>query len=200
LRKFALLASGFVVLLFAGFAEAQQIDFAVGASGLFSSNYGKSASQAYLPATEKGGIYPSLSADFIFKNRFGFNGEVAVRDKQGLYNGYQDFRPVFYDANALFAPRFGKKVSADFMAGVGAESVIFYNQFATCYGYSAGCPTFVSSNHLMGHLSAGVRYYFWRNAFVRPEAHLYLIRNNFEFSSNKVGRLGVSIGYSFNRE
>jgi hypothetical protein len=194
LRKFALVASACMVLLFASFAHAQQIDVAGGAGTILSANY-NSSSQAYLPATEKGGTYPNFSADVLFKNRIGFNGEVAVRAKQGLYNNYQGFRPIFYDFNAVFAPRLAEKISAELMGGIGGESVRFYNPSGICY-YSTGCLTHVSSNHLLVHFGGGVRYYFWHSFFVRPEAHLYWVHNNTQFSSSYVGRVGVSVGYT----
>jgi hypothetical protein len=196
LRTSALITSGCVVFLLVGFAHTQQIDFTVGANAVLSSTY-NSASQTYLPPAEKGGTYPSFSADVLFKHRLGFNGEVAFRAKQGLYNGYQGYRPVFYDVNGVFAPRLAEKVTAELMAGVGGESVIFYNQYATCNpNYFSGCRTNVSSNHFTIHIGGGVRYYFWRSFFVRPEAHLYVIPNNVQFNSNYVGRLGVSLGYT----
>jgi hypothetical protein len=185
-----------VVLLFASLGHAQRTDFTVGANAVLSSTY-NSASQTYLPPAEKGGTYASVSADVLFKNRVGFNGEVAFRAKQGLYNGYQGFRPVFYDVNGVFAPRLGRKVSAELMAGVGGESILFYNRYATCNSYYfSGCRTLASSNHFMIHAGGGVRYYFWRSFFVRPEAHLYVIHNNVQFNSDYVGRIGVSIGYT----
>jgi len=83
------------------------------------------------------------------------------------------------------------------MAGVGGESILFYNRYATCSSnYFSGCSTQASSNHLLIHIGGGVRYYFWRSFFVRPEAHLYLIHNNIQFNSDYVGRMGVSIGYT----
>jgi len=197
LRKFALITSACTVLLFTCFTRAQQIDVAVGDSAILSSKY-TGSSQAYLPAAEKGGMYPSFSADVIFKNRIGFSGEVAVRAKQGLYNNYQPFRPILYDFNALIAPRFGDKITAEFMAGVGGESLRFYNANGNC-SYPTGCLVHVSSNHLLVHVGGGVRYYFWRSFFVRPEAHLYWIHNNTQFNSNYVGRVGASIGYTFGR-
>ena len=197
MRKFALLQSACAVLLFAGFARAQHMDVTVGAGTLVSSKY-TTSSEAYLPPSEKTGLYPSVSVDRIFKNRFGFNAEVAFRAKQGLYNGYQGYRPVFYDVNGVFAPRLGKKTSADLMAGIGGETVLFYTQYANCSTlYPAGCTTNLTSNHLMGHLGGGVRYYFWHNFFVRPEAHLYLIHNDTQFSSAYVGRVAASVGYTF---
>jgi hypothetical protein len=195
LRRFALIVSASTVLLVASFTHAQQIDIAVGDNAILSAKYSGS-SQAYLPPGEKGGAYPSFSADVIFKNRLGFSGEVAVRAKQGLYNNYQPFRPILYDFNALFAPQFGEKITAEFMAGVGGESLRFYNANGNC-SYPTGCIIHVSSNHLLVHVGGGVRYYFWHSFFVRPEAHLYWIHNNTQFNSNYVGRVGASIGYTF---
>jgi hypothetical protein len=195
LRKFALIPSVCMVLLFASFAHAQQMDVALGTGAILSSTYNGS-SQVYLPPAEKGGMYPSFSADVIFKNRIGFSGEVAVRAKQGLYNNYQPFRPILYDFNLMFAPRFGEKITAEFMAGVGGESIRFYDPNGSC-GYPTGCLTHVSSNHLLAHVGGGVRYYFWRSFFVRPEAHLYWIHSNNQFNSTYVGRVGASIGYTF---
>jgi hypothetical protein len=174
----------------------QQIDVTGGISTTLSSKYSSSA-QTYLPPAEKGGGYPSFSADVIFKNHFGVNAEVAVRAKQQIYNGYQGFRPIFYDVNAVFAPRFGKKFTGDFMAGVGGESVRFYDQLGTCNpNYPGGCTTYLSNTHLLVHVGGGVRYYFWRKFFIRPEAHLYIVHNNFEFNSGNIGRVGASIGYT----
>jgi hypothetical protein len=200
LRKFVLLQSACAVFVLAGFAHSQQFDFAVGASTLVSSKP-TSASQAYQPPPENGGMYPSISADFIRKNHFGLNLEVAARAKEGLYDGYQRYRPVLYDVNAVFAPPLGKKTSAELLAGVGGERVLFYNRYSSCSSvYPTGCLTYVSSNHFLAHFGGGVRYYFWRSFFIRPEAHLYIIRNNFEFSSGNIGRLGVSIGYTHRSE
>jgi hypothetical protein len=197
LRKFALITSECSLLLFlASFAHAQQIDLALGASTTFSSKYNGS-SQAFLPPAEKGGTYPGGSAEVLLKHRrIGFNAEVAVRYKNGLYNGYQDFRPIFYDLNAVFAPRLGKKITGDFMAGIGGETIRFDNPNGNC-SYPAGCPIHLSDNHFLMHLGGGVRYYAWRNFFVRPEIHYYRIVNNtLDFNSNNVFRAGASIGYT----
>jgi hypothetical protein len=186
-------ACGFSVL--SSFAYAQQLDVAVGGSTLLSSKSG-TASLAYLPPAEKGGVYPSASLQYIFKNHLGFNAEGTFRYKQGLYNGFQRFRPVLYDANAVYAHRLTDNASGDLMAGVGAETLIFYTQFNSCNN-PAGCNTYVNSNHFLVHIGGDLRYYAWRSFFVRPEAHYYFVKNNFEFHSNNILRLGVSIGYTF---
>ncbi len=50
----------------------------------------------------------------------------------------------------------------------------------------------------MGHFGAGIKMYpFAHNFFVRPEAHLYLVHDNQEFSSARAVRYGLSVGYTF---
>ena len=181
--------------MFAGFVRAQQIDIAAGGGTLFSA---KTASASAYPAPpEKGGTYPSVSAQVILKNHYGISAETAFRYHQTFYNGYQRYRPVLSDVNGVFAPSLSKRISADFMAGAGIETLTFYNQFATCNG--GACPTSISSNHFLLHAGGGIRYYFWRNFFTRPEAHYYYVIGNTEFHSGNVLRLGASIGYSFGR-
>lgn len=199
MRKFAFVPSACAVLVFATFARAQHVDVAVGASTLFSTK-NPTASLGYLPPAEKGGIYPSFSIDRIYKNRFGYSAEVAFRDKQGIYNNYQKFRPVFYDVNAVFAPRLAKRVRADLMGGIGGETILFYNPYGSC-GFPSGCSTHLDSNHFLFHLSADIRYTVWKRLFIRPEAHLYRIVNNTaDFHSDNVLRLGASVGYTFGNQ
>lgn len=194
--KFALLMSVYALLGCAALAHAQQIDLAVGGN-ILESTKNTTASQAYLPPPEKGGLYPSVSFDRIFKNHFGYGAEVAFRYHYGLYNYYQQFRPVVYDFNAMYAPRLAKRTNADLMAGVGGQSVLFYNPYGACY-YPSGCTTHLNSNHFLLHLGGGIQYRVWRNLFFRPEAHYYRILNNTTvFHSDNVFRVGASIGYTF---
>jgi hypothetical protein len=198
LRKLVPFTGLCAFFLLLGFAHAQQLDVAVGAGTTLSSSY-SSSSQAYPLQSEKGGTYPSFSAGVILKHRIGFNGEVFWKASQGIYNGYQPFRPIFYDFNAVYQPRLSKKVGLDLMAGIGGESIRFYQNYYTC-SYFGGCTNYTSSNHFMGHVGGGIRYYVWGHFFVRPEAHLYMIHNNFEFSSGNVARVGASIGYTLGPE
>jgi hypothetical protein len=197
LRSSARLALASVVVLSFGLclsADAQQFDAMVGYSTLRSSK-SNNASVAYIGPAETGGNLAGAGVNVYLKDRFGVNGEFAFMYKQGLYNGFQGYRPIFYDVNGLYSPQFTKRIKADFMAGFGGETILFYNSFSNCA--FAVCTTYTNSTHLLGHLGAGARYYFWRNLFVRPEAHLYIIHNNFQFSSAYVGRLGGSVGYTF---
>lgn len=198
MRKLVLLISACMVVVQADHARAQQVNIAVGGSTLFSSKP-TSASLAYPPPSEKGGVYPGASVEYIRKDRYGLNAEFAYRHNELLYNGYQRLRPVFYDVNGVFAPPIRNKMNADLMAGFGGESLIFYNKFAACNPvYGGNCPISISGNHFLLHLGGGVRYYFWRHFFARPEAHYYyIIGNTDQFHSDNVLRLGASIGYSF---
>jgi hypothetical protein len=103
LRKFALLTSVCSLLAFATFARAQQFDL-TGGAGTLMSTQNTTASQAYLPPPEKGGTYVNGGFDRIFKNRYGYSAEVAFRAKQALYNNYEQYRPILYDVNAIYAP------------------------------------------------------------------------------------------------
>ena len=199
MRKFAWLMSVCALPVFAALAHAQQFDVAVGA-GILESTKNTTASLAYLPPPEKGGIYPSVSIDRIFKNHFGYSAEVSYRYHYALYNNYQQFRPIIYDFNAVYARQVAKKTSAELMAGAGGQTVRFYSPYSTC-PYSSGCSTHLDSNHFLFHLGVGIQYRVWRNVFVRPEAHYYRIVNNtVDFHSDNVFRVGASVGYTFHRD
>jgi len=180
---------------FGSLAQAQQIDLAANGSILWSPK-ANNASQAFIPPPEKGGVFGGASLQYLRPSRFGLNVEGAFRAKEGLYNGYQYYRPILYDVNGVYARRLGPKTRGDFMAGIGGETLLFYQQTVPCR-YNGGCRTYVNDNHFLVHAGFGVRYYFWRAFFAKPEVHYYLIPNNFEFHSDHVFRLGVSVGHTF---
>ena len=174
-------------------AQAQQFDAALGFGTLTSPAGTTDSTGTFFPAIH-GGLYPSFSADVLIKHHLGVQGEFAWRARQNNYGGFAPYRPLFFDFNGIWAPQIGKKLGAELMAGIGAEDLRFYGQVNCNF---SGCTNYVSSKHLTEHLGAGLRYYVWGNVFVRPEAHLYFVHNNNEFSSGRAGRFGVSIGYSF---
>jgi hypothetical protein len=202
LRKLALLISACTVVGLASFALAQQqVNIAVG-DGILESSKTSSASVGFLPPTEKGGTYPGASAEVIFSNHVGVNAEGYFRYHPELYDGFQKFRPMLFDVNAEYAARVTNRIRADGMAGIGVQDVLFYNQYVACNpAYLGGCSIHANNNHFMEHIGGDIRYYFWRNFFVRPEVHYYHIQNNTQiFSSNNVVRLGASIGFSLVRK
>ena len=174
-------------------AHAQQFDAALGFSALTAPQPTIDNSGTLFPSV-RGGLYPSFSADVLIKHHLGVQGEFAWRARQNNYGGVVPYRPIFFDFNGIWAPQIGKKLGAELMGGVGVEDLRFYGQ----PNYSSfGYTNYVSSKHFAEHLGAGLRYYVWGNVFVRPEAHLYFVNNNNEFSSGRVARFGFSIGYSF---
>ena len=146
---------------------------------------------------EKGGLYPTISADVIFHKRVGFNFEASWRARQGNYAGLGiPFRPILFDFNGVYQPHLSKKVGVDLMGGIGWQSTRFYGYQPTsnCVFFGA-CYT--SSNHFLVDVGGGIRYYVRGHVFVRPEAHFYhIVNNTADFSSNNVVRVGASIGYT----
>ncbi|HEV2387870.1 MAG TPA: hypothetical protein VGS20_11510 [Candidatus Acidoferrales bacterium] len=197
MRKFTLVATAclFGLFLLQGTARAQTLDAAFGV-GALSAPSASSATGSYFPQSVRGGAFPDFSADFLFiGNQLGVGFNVAWRGNQSLYQSFQPFRPIFYDFNAVWVPPLSKKVKPELYAGIGAESIRFYTPYLTCSFVS--CTNYVSSNHFMGDVGGGLRLYVWGHFFVRPEAQVFLIRNNVEFSSFHATRYGVSIGYTF---
>jgi hypothetical protein len=194
LRKFALVATLFAFSLLANLASAQQADVMVGAGTLLAP--GAAACNFSTGCPEKGGLYPNVGFDVIFRHRIGFGYDVAWRGGAGNYGGTgQPYRPILNNFNAVFQPTLGKKVGADLFGGVGWQDTRYY-----AYSYTSNCiyfgACFTSSNHFLADFGGGLRYYFWHHVFIRPEAHYYWIHNNSDFNSEHVVRVGASIGYT----
>ena len=194
MRNLACIALLSMFFLVGKTAHAQHLDAAFGLSAV----HGTSASDAsgnFFPQSVGGGVFPTISADILLLHHFGVGGEVFWRATRNTSQGFQEFRPIFYDFNAVFAPPVGKHAALQMEGGIGGESIRFYQPFVTCSFFS--CTDFTSSNHLLGHLGGGVKLYAPHHIFIRPEVGFYFVRHNFEFSSDHATRLGVSIGYTF---
>ena len=137
-------------------AYSQQFDAAFGV-GTVTAPAGKADATGTFFPSNRGGLYPSFSADVLIKHHLGVQGEVAWRASQNLYGGYQPYRTILYDFNGIYAPQLGKKVAAELMAGLGGEDLRFYTGVYTCNFVS--CTNYVSSNHFAGHFGGGVRFY-----------------------------------------
>jgi hypothetical protein len=189
-------------IFLAGVSWGQEGSFSFG-GGTISSPGPSSAdvnSGNFFAPSLSGGTYLSSGGYFTFKKNLGAGGEVSWRASENLYQGYQPYRPIFYSFYGVYAPKFNDHIGAELLGGVGGESVRFYSNFYQC-NYFSGCTNYVSSNHFMGVFGGGIKFYpTGGNWFIRPEARLYLINNNVEFSSGTVVRYGVSLGYSFGGE
>ena len=149
------------------------------------------------PQSLSGGVYPSFAADFMIWHNLGFNGEVAWRATRALYQDSTPYRPIFYDFNAVYARKAGR-VGFAAMGGIGAESIRFYGDFVNCNNFGQ-CTNYVSSNHLLGHVGGALRLYLTNSVYLAPEAHVYFVHNNVEFTSVRATRYGLNIGYTFGR-
>ena len=185
-----------VVCLVASKLHAQGFDAAFGISTVHSAS-ASNAGPNNNPVSVGGGTFPVFSADFLFMKHFGVGGEVAWRATQANYLDVINYRPLFYDFNAVWAPPLVPRVVPEFQGGIGAESTRFYTGTYQCSGFTGQCTNYQSSNHFMGHFAAGLKLYPMGNFFIRPEVHVYLVNNNQEFSSGKAERYGLSIGYTF---
>ena len=203
MKSFAFFAGFCVCVFLATSAFAQvQIDGAFSVSTVQATSAANAGSN-YQPQSIGGGVFTGFSGDFLFKHHFGIGGEVNWRAHQNIYQGVQPFRPIFYDFNGVWAPPLGTgpvghRVSAELQGGFGGTSTRFYQPFVTC-GFIS-CTDFTSVKHLDGHVGGGIRFYIWHGLFIRPEAHFYFIRNNFEFSGPNATRLGVALGFSSRSE
>jgi len=185
-----------MVLLFlmAAPVYAQQVDAAF-AGGTIVSPAVSFNSLGIVPS-ERGGTYVGFNGDVLIKGHLGVQGEVNWRASQGIYGGEFPFRPLFWDFNGIYARRFSPRIGAEVLAGIGGTSIRFYQGSYNC-DYYGNCTNYVSSNHFMADVGGGLRLYVFHNFFVRPEARLYMIHNNVEFSSGFPVRVGASIGYTF---
>src|ERR1700756_5693663 len=109
------------VLLSAVATQAQQISAAFGVGTVLAPS-AASASGNYSSQSLRGGAYPAFSGDFLIHKNFGVMGEIAWKGSQGVYAGYQPYRPIFWDFNGVYAPPLGRHAAAELSAGIGAES------------------------------------------------------------------------------
>lgn len=197
MRKFAFVATLFAFFVLPNLALAQQADAMLGFGTLMSPGAaGCGVSSNTCP--EKGGLYTNLGADVIFHRRIGFGFDANWRTSQGEYGGPggQPYRPILFDFNAVYQPKLSKKAGLDLMGGIGWQSTRFYGyQPTTNCVYFGQC--YVSSNHFLVDLGAGLRYYVWGHVFVRPEVRYYHVLNNTDvFTSGNLVHVGASIGYT----
>jgi outer membrane protein with beta-barrel domain len=198
LRKLALFATVFAFAILSTAAFAQQADIGFGFGTITSPGSASCSvnSSGFFVCPEKGGLYPNISADVIFRRRIGFAYDITWRGGQGAYPGTgQPYRPIINTFDAIYQPRISKKVGLDLKAGIGIQSTRFYSNQYVC-GFT-GCINYNTSSHFLFNAGAGLRYYVWNHVFVRPEVVYYGIHNNTsDFSGSNVFRVGATIGYT----
>ena len=186
---------GLAVAGLAGSAQAQKVDFAFGLSTLSAPSANNANGVDHQPVSLDGGAYPGVSGDVLFLHNFGVGAELFWKASQSSYAGQGfNYRPLFYDFNAVYSPRLAKRTYLELVGGIGAESARFYTG-TVCGIYN--CSNYQSSNHFNVDVGGGLKLYPMGGFFIRPEARFYFVNNNLEFSSNHLTRYGISIGYTF---
>jgi hypothetical protein len=178
------------------FAQAQKADIAFGVGTILAPGASNANGIDHQPVTMSGGAYPGISGDVQVFHHIGLGGEIFWRASQGQnYNGQGfNYRPIFWDINAVYSPKIATHTYLELVGGIGALSTRYYTG-TFCGIYS--CSNYQSFNHFDGDFGAGIKFYPRGGWFIRPEARFYLIHNNFDFASNYATRVGASIGYTF---
>ncbi|MGB9236106.1 MAG: hypothetical protein WCC04_16985 [Terriglobales bacterium] len=194
-----LLFSCVALAAFSTLAQAQTFDASAGIAAIDAPGTRVANDINHQPQSLTGGAYLVFSGDYLFFHKtIGVEGEFVRRETQNfdpVNNLY--FRPMFYDANAIWTRKFFKRFTAEVEGGMGVETTRFYT--GGC-AHSGNC--YVNQNHLMADAGAGIKIYplqrsIFHHIFLRPEGRFYLIRGAQEFSSDHAIRFGASIGYSF---
>ena len=150
------------------------------------------------PTPAMNGVFGGFGGTFMIRPTIGFGAEYFARFSQGGYAGL-NYRPKFYDFNAVWKPLPNKIVVPEFQAGIGAASLSFYFP-SQCNSFACSSNSFVaSSRHFQTHLGAGLAIYVKGGIFVRPQVDVHYVRNFFQFGSNWAPAYSVAIGYTFGR-
>lgn len=180
---------------FSNSAQAQKIDIAFGVSTTIAPSASETAPSL------AGGAFPGVSGDFLFYHNLGFGAEVFWRASQNQnYLGIQgiNYRPVFYNFNAVYSPKLASHVNLELVAGLGALDTHIYECNIGIGNDCGGTSPVGSSNHFDIDLGGGIKFYPLHNGFfIRPEARFYWINNDTDYNGDHFGRVGASIGYTF---
>ena len=146
-----------------------------------------------------GGAFGKIGADVMLTPHLGIGGETDFRFSQAAYAGL-NYRPVFYDFNAIYTPtRSDRRIVPEFQGGIGGVSLKFFYPQQYCDAF-AGCSSsntyLESSNHFQFHLAAGLRFYVTSHLYVEPQVDAHYVNNFFQFGSNWVPEYSASVGWS----
>ncbi len=194
LRIVIVLTLGCIALFaFSNRAQAQKIDIAFGVGTTLAPAANDSGPSL------SGGAYPGFSGDFLFWHNLGVGGEVFFRGSQN--SGFEgltgiNYRPVFWNINAVYSPKLASHTYLELVGGIGALDTHIYQ--CNIGGITCGGTSIISSsNHLDADLGGGIKFYIKGGFFIRPEARVYFVNNNTDYSSGHAVRAGASIGYTF---
>jgi hypothetical protein len=205
-----------VILLFgaATGARAQSVSVDLGfgtaadtSNGQCISTFGETSGTCFSPSagafgatsSKMTGLFGTFGANFMLNSKLGVGGEYSFRWSQGSY-GDVNYRPAFYDFNAIYHPMGGeKKIVPEIEGGLGGVDLKFYAptecDALTC---SSGSQNYLeSSNHFQLHAAAGVLIYVRGGIFIRPQVDLHWVDNFYQFGSGFVPEGTIAVGYTF---
>jgi hypothetical protein len=199
--RFALLLTFTCAALAASsnFAQAQKIDIGFGVSTTLAPSANSCSGNCQVPQSLSGGAFPGVSGDVLFWHNLGIGAEVYWRASQGAGNYLTDYgvnyRPLFYNFNAVYSPKLASHTYLELVGGIGALGTHLY-ECNDC-GIAGGSSLVASSHHFDADFGAGLKIYPKGGFFIRPEARIYLINNDTNFAGSYATRVGASIGYTF---
>ena len=150
-----------------------------------------------------GGLFGDLGASYMFTNHLGVGADFDWRTTRAAYAGL-NYRPYFYNFDAIYQPGKTKHFVPELRAGLGGVDVS-YGLTSTACDALVGCSTsnqyLESAHHFQLHMEAAARYYVTDHIFLRPAVEAHWVNNFSQFGSNWVPQYSMGIGYSFgNRE
>lgn len=146
-----------------------------------------------------GGFFETIGGQVIFFHNLGVGAEVSFRNSKAPYAGLE-YRPIFYDINAVYQRHLGKFVP-EVQGGFGRANINLYYTPQFCSGYPQGCTNSTGAAHgadyAQVHFGAGIPFYVYKDFFVRPQVDVRWVRNMSFFGSSWVPEYSVAIGYTF---
>lgn len=125
---------------FSSFAQAQRIDIAFGGGTTLAPSANSCSGDCEVPQSLSGGTFLGFSGDVLFWKNLGVGAEVNWRASQGggtyLDQFGLNYRPVFYNFNAVYSPKLASHAYLELVGGIGGMSTHLY-QCDNC-GFSGG--------------------------------------------------------------
>lgn len=147
-----------------------------------------------------GGFFLGFGGDLMLYKHLGVGAEFNITPARSNYGPLQ-YRQLFYDFNAIYAPISTKRVALQLQGGIGGARTSFAVSESGCVG-TAVCSTEVepvgNASHFQVHVGVGVQIYLTEHIFIRPQFDYHYV-NGFtnQFGSDSVPEGMVWIGYSF---
>lgn len=195
--------AGFLVSIPGAFAQGGPVNvyFGLGTATDSSSNQQIDTFGTGSPYTtpKMAGLFGDIGGSFMFSKHYGLGADLDWRTTKAAYAGL-NYRPYFYNFDAIVEPGKTKHFVPELRAGLGGVNVSYSYSSTTCDAF-AGCNTsnqyVESARHFQVHMEAAARYYLTDHIFLRPSVEAHWVNNFTQFGSNWVPQVSLGVGYSF---